>query len=186
MCAARVGELMLASRGRAAAASIDGALGVIRLLPCILGWDGIDMKALSCVSRMGRMGVGLVDLLRAVTWRGSGRSLCLGLGSKASIILFAAFIVLDRVGVREAAEDDGGTGMTGSDGSGKVLERLLGKDRGGVFIANALGGEVGVRATGFGLRAYGPEILSGSGLVCAEGSNVGDGTDRFGASSVGD
>jgi hypothetical protein len=67
MCAARVGELMLASRGRAAAASIDGALGVIRLLPCILGWDGIDMKALSCVSRMGRMGVGLVDLLRAVT-----------------------------------------------------------------------------------------------------------------------
>jgi hypothetical protein len=133
------------------------------------------------------MGVGLVDLLRTVARRGSGLSLCLGLGLKASIILLAAVRELVKVGVREDDDDGGGTGVTGSDGSGKVLERFLGKDRGGGgFAGNALGGEVGSRATGFGLRAYGPEILSGSGLVRVEGSNVGDGADRFDVSSVGD
>lgn len=130
------------------------------------------------------MGVGLVDLLRAVARTGSGLSLCLGLGSKASMILCAALRELVKVGVCD--EDDGGTGVIGSDGSGKVLERFLGKDRGGGFAGNALGGEVGNRAPGLGLMGYGPEILSGSGLVRVEGSNVGDGADRFGASSAGD
>jgi len=100
------------------------------------------------------------------------------------MILCAALRELVNVGVRE--DDDGGTGVTGSDGSGKVLERFLGKDRGGVFTGNALGGVVGSRAPGLGLMGYGPEILSGSGLVRVERSDVGDGADRFGASSVGD
>jgi hypothetical protein len=130
------------------------------------------------------MGVGLVDLLRTVARTGSGLLLCLGLSSKASMILWAALRELLKVGVRE--DDDGGTGVTGSDGSGKVLERFLAKDRGGGFTGNALGGEVESRTPGLGLMGYGPEILSGSGLVRVEGSNVGDGADRFGGSRVGD
>lgn len=96
----------------------------------------------------GLRGVGLVDLLladwetgevgEATTSKGSSAR---GLGSKASTILFAVFMARDC---------DGGTGTTGSLGSGKVLERFLGSslgnECGGGFIANALGGEVGVRA----------------------------------------
>jgi len=116
-------------------------------------------------------------------------SLCLGLGSKASRILLAVFKDLDKVGECEEDEDDmdGGTGTTGSDGSGKVLERFLVKGRGGGDLAGkALGGDVESRGPGFGLRGYGPEILIGAGLVRLEGSSVGEGADRFGASSVGD
>jgi hypothetical protein len=47
MCAALVGELMFSGRDRAAVASIDAGLGMIRLLPGDLARDGIDMKALS-------------------------------------------------------------------------------------------------------------------------------------------
>lgn len=94
-----------------------------------------------------------------------------GLGSKASTIRFAVFM----------ARDCGGTGTTGSFGSGKVLERFLGKsldgnECGAGFIANALGGEVGVRAPGRGLWG---EELEGD-CCCSElvRSRVGEGDTR--------
>jgi hypothetical protein len=64
--------------------------------------DGIAIKAASCGDLMGLTGlrgVGLVDLLLTVeeigevAWRkDSGPSLARGLGSNASMILFAVFI----------------------------------------------------------------------------------------------
>jgi hypothetical protein len=80
-------EVLGTNRPRAAAASIDAALGtILRLLPLLVGFsrrgvevappappaararEGMDMNAVSWGDRIGRTGVGLVDLLRMYEW----------------------------------------------------------------------------------------------------------------------
>lgn len=70
-----------------------------------------------------------------------------GLASKASKIRDAVF--------KEWV--CGGDGMTGSEGSGNVLDRFLGNGLGGggVLVLNALGGEVGVLVAARGLSGGG-------------------------------
>jgi hypothetical protein len=237
-------EVLGTSRPRAAAASIDAALGtILRLLPLLVGFskgivegaatpgrarEGMDMNALSWGDRMGRTGVGLVDLLRmdadvvgemgevGSRAAGSGLALARGLSSKASIIRVAAVNDWDAgargpVGVANVGEeativvgdDDeasdseavmgvsclvdriGGRAVLGSEGSGNVLDRFLGRDRGGTegfMTGYALGGEVGRRIGARGRSCIGPEILR-SGLVLLDlalvvASGVGDGDVR--------
>jgi hypothetical protein len=239
-------EVLGTSRPRAAAASIDAALGtILRLLPLLVGFskaivegaaapgrarEGMDMNTLSWGDRMGRTGVGLVDLLRMDADKvgpgemgevgsraaGSGLALARGLSSKASIIRVAAVNDWDAgargpVGVANVGEeativvgdDDeasdseavmgvsclvdriGGRAVLGSEGSGNVLDRFLGKERGGTegfMTGYALGGEVGRRTGARGRSCIGPEILR-SGVVLLDlalvvASGVGDGDVR--------
>lgn len=80
-----------------------------------------------------------------------------------------------NVGVRDDADEGGGCGV-GSEGSGKVLERLRPRGRGGVFIGKALGGAfVGVRV----------EDRGGLWVWFDRDSSVGEVTALLDVSSVG-
>lgn len=117
--------------------------------------ERIGLTGLVEPARAGDFGGGVGEVCRCCT-AFSGASFINGLGSNASSIRLAVFI--------ERESDGGGTGVTGSDGSGKVLERFLGKDRTGAgLIGNALGGEVGSRFGVRGRKPMGPVILT-SGL----------------------
>jgi hypothetical protein len=147
-----------------------------------LARDGITING-SRGDLMGLTGpsrVGLVDLLLVVEEMGdigevacrrdAGASSERGLCSNAWMILFAVFMERET----DWDWDDGGTGMTGSLGSGKVLERFLGNECGTAgFLANALGGgEIGTR---FGARGrWGEPEDVGSGLVRFAVSKFGD------------
>lgn len=82
-------------RGREAAASIDDVLGTIRWLADARELEGINRKSVSCEGRGGRMGIGLVDLLRGEN--GSGASFMRGLGSNASMMRLAVFMEREAV-----------------------------------------------------------------------------------------
>lgn len=183
----RVGDRT--GRVRVALAAIDAALGVMPLLIVVVVRPVTALRV-SVGGREGRTGVGLVDLLLtegaadAVAGETARRTeesgvvavagpFARGLGSKASLIRLAVLMARETV-------DDGGTGVTGSFGSGNVLERLRGKERGGggVLDGKALGGEVGRRLGGERDRLAWDSDIFNSGLVRVIVSGVGEGVTR--------